>query len=106
MEDWQTHCRTSLNILSPDLYLFPESYEHKVNRLNESHKEFNKIVLQKQKSKSVIGFTPSDDFDVELLEKYDSNLDGHDLLNYRSKSAFLSNYIVNLNILKRKAILI
>ena len=94
MEDWQAYCRNSLNILSPDLYLFPESYEHKTTRLREGHKDYNKIIIQKLKSKSVTDL--SDDIDEEahlysekLNEKTMGYLKG---VNTRSKSAFISKF--------------
>lgn len=60
LEDWQSHCRSCLNILSPTQYIFPihsnQFSTHQNCRLNEDHRDFNKIVLHKRKSNSVLGF--------------------------------------------------
>lgn len=54
LEDWLSHCRSSLSILEPDMYLLPElaMNKHKYNRLNRNHADFDKIVLYRRKSKS------------------------------------------------------
>lgn len=60
LEEWLTHCRSSLGVLSPNLYIFPDfPIKHKTTRLNEDHKDFNKIVLYKRKSRSVLDMTTS-----------------------------------------------
>ncbi len=58
LEDWQHHCRLSLNILSPDQYIFPEDLNGNESRLNANHRDFHKIILHKRKSNSVLGYTP------------------------------------------------
>lgn len=96
LEEWQGHCRRSLNILSPELYIFPGSCNEKASRLNDEHRDFDKIILHRQKSNSMVGFVSSLKDVNESLPKgeqlYAENTSRNDPS--RSKSALVGNYIL------------
>ncbi len=78
LEDWQLHCRNSLKILSPELYIFSQPIDTKCDRLNKNHRDFNKIILHSRKSKSVLGIS-----DPNSLQGIDPQIrDGKSLLSH------------------------
>lgn len=96
-EDWKTHCRSSLKILSPELYIFPGSLNiDKENHLNNNHRDFHKIIIHKKKSSSVLGYVTSRPNDHSSLSK-SSKSSNEISLNCmdevtRSKSAVIGMY--------------
>jgi hypothetical protein len=74
LEDWLLHCRTSLGIMSPDMYILPDfPQKHKTTRLNEHHSDFNKIVFHRRKSKSVENLISNTTSFLEALSTFRSN---------------------------------
>lgn len=53
LEDWLVYCRSCLGILQPEKYLIHDfTLRNKLNRYNENHSDYNKIVFYRRKSKS------------------------------------------------------
>lgn len=106
LEDWLLHCRTSLGIMQPDMYILPDfPPKQKTTRLNEHHSDFNKIVFHRRKSKSVENLMTNTTSFLEALSTfrpnainkksmYSSNNNLHTSWNLsdskRSQSAYLS----------------
>lgn len=70
LEEWLVYSRSCLSILEPNLYILPDfPVSNRVNRLNENHSDFNKIIFHRRKSKSVENFSSASrfNFDLELL---------------------------------------
>ena len=109
-DDWQMHCRNSLGILNPSLYILPDTvFKHKTTRLNADHSDFNKIVLFRRKSKSVEDFhkISTISFESDNLRNSknktdtktkkigeDSNMKSTVKVQERSKSAFISKIYI------------
>ncbi|RNA29347.1 hypothetical protein BpHYR1_032044 [Brachionus plicatilis] len=69
LEDWLAYSRSCLSILEPNLYILPDfPVRHRINRLNENHSDFNKIIFHRRKSRSVENFSSTNrfNFDYEL----------------------------------------
>ncbi len=74
LEDWLLHCRTSLSIMQPDMYILPDfPQKHQTNRLNEHHSDFNKIVFHRRKSKSVENLITNTTSFLEALSTFRPN---------------------------------
>ena len=72
LEDWLSYSRTCLSILEPNLYILPDfPVGNRVNRLNENHSDYNKIIFHRRKSRSVenLSSTSRFNFDNELLDR-------------------------------------
>lgn len=98
LEEWQLHCRKSLKILSPDLYIFSQPINTDTcNRLNRNHRDFNKIILHKRKSQSVLGCSDSNSIqglDNQATERSHETADDKRSVEIysRSKSAMLGEF--------------
>jgi hypothetical protein len=96
LEDWLAYCRTSLNIMQPDMYLLPElppmtGRHNKASRLNKNHVDYEKIVLYRRKSKSAENAKNRRPFDETSSEFNFKRL--NQLRDNRSKSALMGKLV-------------
>jgi hypothetical protein len=99
LEDWLVYCRSSLGVLNPNMYIFPDfPVKHKSTRLTEDHKDFNKIVLHKRKSKSVMDMATSTPLSMNTATlNLHSHRDVKQGPNFTSSSFNLNEYNVTYN---------